>query len=179
MPFPHSISSKEATVLNTLLIILTHFFTFLLHHTVYLFKFHRKIYISHWKMLIFFTLNSTFDICGGGLVTKSCPILMTPWTIALQAHLSLGIPQARILEWVAISFSRGSSQLRNWTCLFCTADEFFTAEPLRKPLRYSIMLIYVAVIYPLDQDLQKWCNGSQDDGHWDLSPNFSVTKMLL
>ena len=30
-----------------------------------------------------------------------------------------GILQARILEWVAISFSRGSSQIRDWTHVFC------------------------------------------------------------
>ena len=36
----------------------------------------------------------------------------TPWTIARQATLSVhGILQTRILEWVAIPFSRGSSQL--------------------------------------------------------------------
>ena len=36
-------------------------------------------------------------------------LLVTPWTAALQAPLSMGILQARILEWVAISFSRGLS----------------------------------------------------------------------
>ena len=36
----------------------------------------------------------------------------TPWTVAHQAH---GILQARILEWVAISYSRESSRLRDWT----------------------------------------------------------------
>ena len=35
--------------------------------------------------------------------------LYRPWTIACQASLSIGIVQARILEWVAIPFSRGSS----------------------------------------------------------------------
>ena len=30
-----------------------------------------------------------------------------------------GISQARILEWVAISFSRGSSGIRDWTCVSC------------------------------------------------------------
>ena len=34
---------------------------------------------------------------------------VTPWTIARQAPLSMGILQARILEWVAMSSSRGSS----------------------------------------------------------------------
>ena len=33
----------------------------------------------------------------------------TPWTIARQTRLSMGILQARILEWVAMPSSRGSS----------------------------------------------------------------------
>ena len=37
-----------------------------------------------------------------------------------------GILQARILEWVAIPFSRGSSQLRNWTKVSCIVGKFFT-----------------------------------------------------
>ena len=36
-------------------------------------------------------------------------LLATPWTVAWQAPLFMGILQARILEWVAIPFSRGSS----------------------------------------------------------------------
>ena len=41
------------------------------------------------------------------------PIFEIPWTVAHQAPLSTGIFQARILEWVAISSSRGSSQPRD------------------------------------------------------------------
>ena len=51
--------------------------------------------------------TSVILVVGGGLVAKSCPTLVTPWTVACQAPLSMGF-QARILEWVAISFSRGS-----------------------------------------------------------------------
>ena len=43
-----------------------------------------------------------------------------------------GIFQARILAWVAISFSRGSSQPRDQTYISrvpCIAGGFFTAEP--------------------------------------------------
>ena len=48
----------------------------------------------------------------------SCAWLFaTLWTVALQAPLSMGFFQARILQWVAISFSRGSSQPRDWTCV--------------------------------------------------------------
>ena len=37
-----------------------------------------------------------------------------------------GILQARILEWVAVSFSGGSSPPRNWTQVSCIASRFFT-----------------------------------------------------
>ena len=37
-----------------------------------------------------------------------------------------GIFQARILEWAAVSFSRGSSQPRDRTRVFCIADRHFT-----------------------------------------------------
>ena len=56
---------------------------------------------------------------GGGLVAKSCPTLVTPWTVAHQAPLVHGISQARVLEWVAISFSRGSSRPRDQTLVSC------------------------------------------------------------
>ena len=34
-----------------------------------------------------------YNKCGGGLVTKSCLTLATPWTIAHQAPLSMGFPR--------------------------------------------------------------------------------------
>ena len=44
----------------------------------------------------------------------------TPWTVAHQVPLSLGFSrQERTLEWVAISFSRGSSWPRDQTCGSC------------------------------------------------------------
>ena len=42
-----------------------------------------------------------------------------------------GILQARILEWVAISFSRGSSQSRDWTQASRIVGTFLTPEPLK------------------------------------------------
>ena len=48
-----------------------------------------------------------------------------------------GILQARTLAWIAISFSRGSSQPRDQNLISCvsyTAGWFFTAEPSGKPL---------------------------------------------
>ena len=39
---------------------------------------------------------------GGGLVTKSCPTLMTPWTVACQASLSMGF--SRQEYWTGLPF---------------------------------------------------------------------------
>ena len=50
----------------------------------------------------------------------------------LQAPVH-GIYQARILEWVAGSFSRGSSWPGDWTCIFYIACGFFTTELPGKP----------------------------------------------
>ena len=50
------------------------------------------------------------------LVAHSCPTLCNPMDCSLPGSSVRGIFQARILEWVAISFSRGSSQPRNPNC---------------------------------------------------------------
>ena len=64
-----------------------------------------------------------------------------------------GILQARILEWVAMLFSRGSSWPRDWTCVSwgsCIAGRFFITEPVGKPVymymhmyRYKYMYMYI------------------------------------
>ena len=49
---------------------------------------------------------------------------MTPWTTVPLGFYVHGIIQARILEWIAISFSRGSFWSRNWTRVSCIAGRF-------------------------------------------------------
>ena len=56
------------------------------------------------------------------LVAKSCLTLCNPMDYTVH-----GIVQARIVEWVAILFSRGSSQPKDWTQLCHTAGRFFTS----------------------------------------------------
>ena len=63
-------------------------------------------------------------------------------TVAHQAPLSMGFPisQARMLEWVPISSSRGSSRSRDQThisCISCVAGGFFAAWAIRKAWLYS------------------------------------------
>ena len=60
-------------------------------------------------------------------------LFATLWTIAHQAPLSMGILQASILEWVAISFSRGSSQPRDQTCNLCLLHWQAGSLPLVPP----------------------------------------------
>ena len=55
-------------------------------------------------------------------VAQSCPVLWDP--MDYKVH---GILQARILECVAILFSRGSSQPRDQTQVSCFAGGFFTS----------------------------------------------------
>ena len=52
----------------------------------------------------------------------------TPWTVARQAPLSMGILQSIILEWVAISFSMGFAQLRDGIWVSCTASRLLTVR---------------------------------------------------
>ena len=58
-------------------------------------------------------------------VTQSCPTLWDPMGCSLPGSSVHGIFQARVLEWVAISFSKGSSQPRDRTQVSRTAGRHF------------------------------------------------------
>ena len=57
----------------------------------------------------------------------------TPRTVAHQASLSMGILQERLLEWVAIPSSRGSSQPRDQICVLCLLHWQVGSLPLAPP----------------------------------------------
>ena len=63
---------------------------------------------------------------GGGLVVKLCLTLCDPMDCSLSCSSIHGVSQERKLEWVANSFSRGSSPPRDQTCVSCIAGRFFT-----------------------------------------------------
>ena len=64
-------------------------------------------------------------------VTQSCLTLCDPLDYIVH-----GILQARILEWVAILFSRGSSQPRDLTQVSHIAGRFFTTEATKEAHEY-------------------------------------------
>ena len=65
---------------------------------------------------------------------------VTPWTVAPQAHLSVGFPRPRILVWVAISFSRGSSQSQDQTHISCVRRWTLHHWPLGSPHNMLLLL---------------------------------------
>ena len=98
-----------------------------------------KEYLSQWYEHFFllwkfnFLENGTvIDLC-----VLSCSVMSDSFRphglyVACQAPLSMGILQARILEWVAMPSSRGSCQPRDWTPVSCIAGEFITVWVTRE-----------------------------------------------
>ena len=60
---------------------------------------------------------------------QPCPTFCIPTDCSPPGSSVHGIPQARILEWVAMPFSRGSSWSRIQTPHACIVGRFFTTEP--------------------------------------------------
>ena len=76
------------------------------------------------------------------LVTQSCLTLCDTMDCSPPGSSVHGILQARILEWVAISFSRGSSQPRDWTQVSCIAGRRFTDWATRQERRSPYVQVY-------------------------------------
>ena len=83
----------------------------------------------------FFTTSATWEALlltwSEVKVTQLCPTLCNPMGYAVY-----GILQARILEWVAFPFSRGSSQPRDQTQVSWIAGGFFTSWATREAQEY-------------------------------------------
>ena len=72
-----------------------------------------------------------------------CPAFCNPMDCSLPSLSVHGILQTRILEWVTISFSRGSSWLRDWTQISCIAGGLFAIIwATREVLIYHLALIW-------------------------------------
>ena len=75
------------------------------------------------------------------LVAKSCLTPGDPMDWGLPGSSVHGILQAGILEWVAFLFSKGSSQLRDWTRVSCLTGRFFTYWAIREAQNVSCSLV--------------------------------------
>ena len=78
-------------------------------------------------------------------VAQSCPTLCDPVDYTVCRIL-----QARILEWVAFPFSRGSSHPKDWTQVSPIAGRFFTSYATREAqISYLVIFILFNVIVSL------------------------------
>ena len=103
--------------------------SFLIFITIYVYLSITLVSISmtsiHTKILCFFTVGSSMPgkrLAVKMKVAQSCLTFCDPMDYTLY-----GILQARILEWVAVPFSRGSSQRRDQTQVSHIAGRFFTS----------------------------------------------------
>ena len=81
-------------------------------------------------------------------VAQSCLTLCDPMDCSLPGSSVHGIFQATVLEWTAISFSRGSSQPRDRTRVSCIVDRCFTIWATREVLYWDIVISnYLCIIY--------------------------------
>ena len=102
--------------------------------------------VARWKfgpttaksVFFFFMLHFLFiKYCCHCLVAKSCLTLCDPMNYSLPGSSVYGIVQAKILEWVAISFSRGSSWPRVQTCICCIGRQILYHWATREaPIKY-------------------------------------------
>ena len=94
------------------------------------------------------------------LVAQSCPTLCNPMDCSPPGFSVHGILQARILEWVAIPFSRGSSWPRDRTWVSCTAGSFFTVWATDTAASDYRGWIRKGIIMPL-KGLPGWLSGKR------------------
>ena len=80
-------------------------------------------------------------------VTQSCPTLGNPMDCSPPGSSIHGIFQARVLEWVAISFSRRSSLPRDWTWVSCIVSRCFTIWATREVTKWINLLKWIKLIY--------------------------------
>ena len=98
-------------------------------------------------------------------VAHSCSTLWDPMDCSLPGSSSVyGILQARILEWLAILFSRASSRPRDQTWVSCTADGFFINSLLSqapgRPIN-RIQPLKIVVLWP--PHAKSWLIGKDSD----------------
>ena len=83
----------------------------------------------------------------------SCLILCDPIDCRPLGSSVHGSLQARILGWVAIPFSRGSSRPRDQTRVSCTADRFFTVRTTGKTKTLNLLKYFKLLKFKIKQIL--------------------------
>ena len=110
------------------------------------------VFRTHWLNVYFIFSCPQAGICiicspssqafvkSESAVAQSCQTLSDPMDCSLPGSSVHGIFQARVLEWVAISFSRGSSQPRDGTWVSHIAGRHFTVWATREASSQAFVL---------------------------------------
>ena len=101
------------------------------------------------KLALYKYILSNWDHCCIVVLVRWLSLVWLfcdPMDNSMPGSFVHGISQARIQEWVAISFSRGSSWSSDWTRVSCIAGGFFTTEPPVKSHCCILNVIYYKTI---------------------------------
>ena len=117
------------------------------------------------------TVNS-FDMCLRAKLLQSCLTFCDPVNCSLPGSSVHGILQARLLEWVAVLSSWGSSRPRDRTCISCIAGGFFIdwAIPISSSsqglfkLRGKGCPLHVRLVFFCEDTLKRCCRNEQRGG---------------
>ena len=107
------------------------------------------------------------------LAAPLCPTLWNPMDCSPPGSSVHEILQARILVWLAISFSRGSSQCRDWIWVSHITGRFFTIWATREALMLSIKDVLT-----LPWTTQKGCTDELCSS-WSSEPVNSISEVQL
>ena len=108
-------------------------------------------YIHDWWNLMDFAMKERREYLQGASyvagmlkvkLLSRVQLFATPWAVSLPGSSIHGIFQASVLEWAAVSFSRGSSQPRNRTQVSCIADRHFTVWANREALLIYLLNLF-------------------------------------
>ena len=123
------------------------------------------------------------------LVAQSCPTVYDPVDCSLPGSSVHGILQARILEWGAIPFSKGSSWPMDQTWVSCTTGRFFTVWAPREPKKVKVLVAQSCRILcsPIDCSLPErltifqrvWSSRDTCDTDGPPSTQWELTSIFL
>ena len=110
-------------------------------------------------------------------VAQWCLILCDPMDCSLPGSSLHGILQARVLEWVTVSFSTGSSRPRDRTRVSCIVDRCLTIWATRGALNNKQNKNTNPIISREDYHLTQPCpSEGKQTNKWKLSTNFTLYK---
>ena len=75
------------------------------------------------------------------VLAQLCLTLFDPTDLSPPGSSDHGVLQARVLEWVAISSSRGSSQRRDWTWISCIGRQILYCGATREGAKFGFLMM--------------------------------------